>query len=443
MIKHTLLLIALLGFLCAKAQYITTIAGGGSSIPGNGGTATNCTLLGPTSIAVDAAGNVYICERDGHRVRKVSTDGIITTIAGTGMPGITGNGGSATTALLFEPYCIAVGADYMIYIGDQSGVRKINTSGIISIFAGTSVQGYNGDGIPATDAHLNVASGIATDTHGNVYISDMFNHRIRKVDAAGYIHTIAGTGTAGYSGDSGLATDAAINSPIGIVCVNDNTIYITDYENDRIRRVDSAGIITSVAGNGVSAYNGDGGSATAASLNRPISTATDAAGNLYISDGLNHVVRKVDKFGIITTYAGQGVNPGFSGDGGAATAAKFLGPTGIFVSKTGDLYVCDYNNKRVRLITETLLSLSSNTLLNSSLSIYPVPTNGDLTINITTAISSVATVVITDVLGRVVQEMKLPTNTPMNMQLAAPTGAYNISADLLEGTITKRFIVLK
>lgn len=441
--KHSLLFVILFTFFTARAQIITTVAGGGSSIPGNGGPATACALSSPSGIAVDASGNLYICDRNEHRVRKVTPAGVISTIAGTGVPGTSGNGGPATAALLYQPYCIAVSADAIIYIGDQSGVRKINTSGIITLFAGTTVQGYNGDGILATNAQLSVPGGIATDAIGNVYISDVYNHRIRKVDTAGYITTIAGTGTAGYSGNNGLATAAKISSPTGIQYASDNNIYIADYLNHCVRKIDPSGIITTIAGNGIAGFSGDNDPATAAALNGPINTATDTLGNLYITDGNNHTIRKVDPLGVITTFAGQPSLSGFSGDGGPATAAKFNGPTGIAISNSGDMYISDYSNFRIRLISNTVLSTSSHSLSLTDLAIYPVPTHGHFTIHFTTSTSVTAKVVITDLQGRVVHQQLTQSNAPTSIVTTAPTGIYFISVHTHLGTITKELTIVK
>jgi hypothetical protein len=271
----------------------------------------------------------------------------IVTVAGKTI--FDGDGGPATAALLSNPFSGIFDSSGNFYIADRSNhrVRKVDTSGIITTFAGNGIVGFSGDGGPATAAQFNFPSALAFDSSGSLYISDLLNHRVRKVDSWGIITTVAGTGIAGFSGDGGLATAARLNGPRGVAFDSLGTLYIADQNNHRVRNVDASGFITTVAGNGIVGFSGDGGLATAAQLNFPGDIAFDSLGNLYIADRSNHRVRKVETSGIITTVAGNGV-AGFSGDGGAATAAQLNNPIGVAVDSSDNLYISDTGNVRIR-----------------------------------------------------------------------------------------------
>ncbi len=279
---------------------------------------------------------------------------VMTTIAGSGSVGYWGDTGPATASALDSPGCVAIDGYGNIYISDQLNncVRKVNAAGIITTIAGTGAPGYNGDTMAATAAQLNSNWGIAADHYGNVYVADQNNNRIRKVDTLGMITTIAGTGVAGFSGDNGPALNARISHPIGIAVDKRGNVYIGDADNYRVRRVDTAGIITTIAGVGSGGYSGDGGAATAAHIEFMWGLATDAAGYVYICDGTNNRVRRADPApgGLITTVAGNGYI-GADGDGGAATAAKMNLPTGVFVNSAGEIFIADCGNNRVRRVT--------------------------------------------------------------------------------------------
>jgi PKD repeat protein len=334
---------------------ITTVAGTGTAgYSGDGGQATSTQLNYPLGVTVDAQGIVYVADTSNNRVRKI-TGGIITTIAGTGTAGFAGDGGQATSAQLNVPGGVAVDAQGNVYIADEDNhrVRKVS-GGIITTIAGTGVAGYSGDGGQATSALLNFPHGVTVDAQGNVFIVDTDNHRVRKVDSAGNITTVAGNGTAGFAGDGGQATSAELNFPRQVAVDAQENLYIADTDNHRVRKV-SGGIITTFAGTGVAGFSGDGGQATSALLNFPRGVALDAAGNLYISED-NHRIRKVTG-GIITTIAGTGV-AGFAGDGGAGTSAQLDFPWGLAVDANGNLYIGDEYNHRVREIENKLPTAS-------------------------------------------------------------------------------------
>jgi len=335
----------LLGASPAQAQgIITTAAGNGQhGYSGDGGPATAASLSWPYGVAVDAAGNLYIADHDNDRIRKVTLGGTISTAAGGGSGG---DGGPATAAWLVQPSGVAVDAAGNLYIAEtvHDRIRKVTPGGTITTVAG---GGSGGDGGPATAASLWMPSGVAVDAVGNLYIADTGNNRIRKVTPAGTITTVAGGGS---GGDGGPATAACLASPGGVAVDATGNLYIADSNNYRIRKVTPAGVITTAAGNGQPGYSGEGGPATAASMGRPAGVAVDAAGNLYIADPLVDRICKVAPGGTITTVAGNYM-PGYSGEGGPATAASLKWPLGVAVDSAGNLYIADRDNNRIRKVS--------------------------------------------------------------------------------------------
>ena len=328
---------------------IETVAGTGTSgFSGDGGPATAAQLSWPEGVALDAAGNLYIADITS-RIRKVGVDGNISTVAGTGIFGFSGDGGPATSAQLSWPESVAVDTAGNLYIADLRNyrIRKVDATGVISTVAGTGIFGYSGDGGPATSAQLANLYSVAVDSAGNLYIAG--NHHIRKVDAStGNISTVAGSGEQGYSGDGGPATAAQLTFPDGVEVDAAGNLYIADTGNRCIRKVDIDGNISTIAGTGTRGFSGDGGPATAAQLRWPRGVAVDTAGNLYITDG--NRIRRVDTDGNISTIAGTGTE-GFSGDGGPATAAQLAHPYDMVLDAAGNLYIADYSNNRIRRLT--------------------------------------------------------------------------------------------
>ena len=360
---------------------ITTVAGGGYF--GDGVPVTNTFFGNPASLAFDSAGNLFIADSFGPTVRKVGTNGIIHTVAGGGTnsygghSGYAGDGGPATNALLSSPSGIAVDAAGNLYIADYANhaIRKVSTSGIICTIAGGLTNnsgpypGFSGDGGPATSAALAYPLGVALDQRGNLYIADTFNERVRKIDTNGIITTVVGGGF--VLGDGGQATNAMLDFPVTVVLDKGGRIFISDYNNRRIRKVDTNGIISTIAGNGTyGSYDnlGDGGPATNAAFSYSMGLVPDTDGNLYFIDWSHDRVRKVDAAGIITSVAGNG-DGGFAGDGGPATNASLWfynndHNSGLTLDQAGNLYIADTFNNRVREVL--LAGLPTLTVTNAA-----------------------------------------------------------------------------
>ncbi len=332
---------------------ITTIAGiGTGGFSGDGGQATSAQLNSPLGVAVDQGGNVYVADVLNNRVRRITPAGQIATIAGTGTAGFSGDGGQATSAQLNTPYGVAVASNGDVYIADVNNnrVRRVTSAGTISTVAGTGTATSTGDGGQATSATLFAPIGVALDASGNLYVSELGAHKVRRVTTAGVISTFAGNGTAGATGDGGQATSAQLNNPLGVAVDAGGNVYIADVANNKIRRVTAQGTITTFAGTGTAGASGDGGPATAAQVNTPYGVAVDAAGSLYIGDTGNHKIRRVTTAGTITTVAGTGAI-GATGDGGPASSATLSTPTGVAVGRDGSLYLSVTGAHRVRKIT--------------------------------------------------------------------------------------------
>ncbi len=347
---------------------IITVAGNGTqAYAGDNGPAISAEIYSVTSVTVDSAGNFYIADEMNNRVRKVDINGIITTVAGNGIQGYGGDGGPATGAQLNHPTGVRLDSAGNLYIAEYLGnrIRKVDVNGIITTVAGNGGCCYSGDGGPAINAELNYPSDVAVDINGNLYIADVDNERVRKVDVNGIITTFAGNGNQGYSGDGGPATQAELSEPDSVEVGPWGALYILDYGNSAVRVVNSAGVITTVAGTGVRGYTADGGQAIASELDIPQGLAVDTAGDFYIAETGSDRVRKVDVNGILTTVAGNSncsVGYCFSGDGGSATIAELNGPGGVAVDSAGNLYITDNVNARIRKVNVATSALSFGAL---------------------------------------------------------------------------------
>ena len=335
----------------ASGRIVTKAGDGTAGFSGDGGSSTAARLNAPGSVAVDAAGNVYFADTGNNRVRRIDASGVVTTVAGSGITGSSGDGGSAVLAQLNGPFGICIDAAGNLYIADErnSRIRRVNAAGIITTIAGTGIAGFSGDGGQATQAAMNFPQAVTVDPSGNLYIADTRNLRVRRVNPAGVISTIAGTGMRGFTGDGGQATLAQMRAPHGLAIDPAGNLLIADYGNNEVRRVDARGVITRIAGSALPAGSDEGGFATAAVLAHPRSVAVDAHGSFFISDWNNNRVLKVTAGGIVTTIAGTRT-PGFSGDGGPGAQAQLIGPHGIAVDAAGNVYITDQMNQRVRRV---------------------------------------------------------------------------------------------
>ena len=323
---------------------------------GDRGPAIQSVLTLPSAVAVDKKGNIFIAERGGNRIRRIDaqTD-IITTIAGTGRRSYSGDGGPAAQAEISIPECLAFDARGNLYFTDRgnSRIRRVDAAtGIITTVAGTGVRGYSGDGGPAARAEISSPYGIALDRDGHIFFADTENQCYRRIDArTGIITTVAGNGQRGFSGDGGPATEASFSRPHVLTIDSSGNLILGDSFNQRIRKVERAtGIITTIAGTGEQGFSGDGGPATKASFKYFGGLVLDSKGNLFITDGVNNRIRKIAaRTGIITTVAGTG-EKSFGGDGGPALQAQISWPYGIALDGEENIIFADWENNRVRRI---------------------------------------------------------------------------------------------
>jgi trimeric autotransporter adhesin len=415
-------------FNLCNAQTVYAFAGSGNGgFGGDGATAVSALFQTPSAVAVDPSGNVYIADSYNARIRKINTAGTISTFAGTGTSGFSGDGGPATLAQLNMPYWISLDPSGNVYVSDffNSRIRKINSSGVISTIAGTGAGGFSGDGGAAINAQINCPAGMAIDAAGNLYFADGCNQRVRKINQAGVISTVAGTGTFGYSGDGGPATSAQLYSPAGIALDASGNLYISESMNRRIRKITPGGTISTIAGTGGLGTSGNNGAATSANLS-PAGMVFDSSGNLYIADPTNHNIRKIDPSGIITTYAGTGI-AGLAGDGGPAISAQFKGPGDIAIDLTGIFYIADTGNNRIRKIcSSNCLStgLTSITETAQSEPVFPNPNNGRFTVHYEAAGKDVEFIV-TNVFGQKIHTQKISETTSVIQIEGITTGLYN------------------
>lgn len=446
-LRHALLSAAFLFISnCISAQIIKTIAGNGTAgYSGDGGPATAAELNQPFGIKTDNAGNVYFSDFSGNRIRKISTTGVITTIAGGGSA-VPGDGGPATNAMINTPVGVVQDATGNLYFSDlgNARIRKVTTSGIISTIAGTGVAGFSGDGGQATAAQVNYPNGMAIDVAGNLYFTEEANQRVRKISTTGIISTVAGSGPIGlgsgaYSGDGGPATAARLNRPYGVYADRHSNIFIADGWNNVVREVDASGNISTVAGGG--STSGVNIPATAAQLNVIIDVVTDTFGNLYISEGNGCRVLKVNTSGTLKLIAGNGTC-GYSGDGGVDTAAEVNHPGGIALSACGNIFIADWANNRVREVT-----FCAPTFVNdipapgeSTIQVYPNPSSGMFTVMLSSYTEEPVTITVINILGQKVKECSGLTNKATDIQVNQP-GIYFIMASSLHENAEAKLIV--
>ncbi|TEB05929.1 Chitinase A1 precursor [Pelotomaculum schinkii] len=412
---------------------VSTVAGTGiNGYAGDGGPAVSAQISSVYGLAVDSAGNIYIPDQYNHRVRKIDTDGNISTVAGTGNSGYSGDGGSALNADLKAPTAVAVDSSGNLYIAGYRSyrIRKVDASGNISTVVGTGSSGYAGDDGPAVNAQISsYVYGLAVDGAGNLYIADSNNYRIRKVDNNGNISTLAGTGSNGYSGDGGPAVSAQISQVYQLAVDSAGNLYFADSQNNRIRKVDTAGVISTVAGNGAGGFGGDGGPATAGQLDYPHGVTVDSAGNIYIADSNNQRIRKVDASGNISTLAGSGTYGFYDG---LATAAEFFSPYGVAIDGTGKLYIADNSNYRIRLVKSVEFDPTIPSWPDRTFTVSDLTATG-LTLNWNPAADDVAVTGYRIYEGTTLLTPDLVTTTTYNVSGLTQNTSYTFTVQAVDG----------
>jgi sugar lactone lactonase YvrE len=387
--KKNFSLLSIVFFLNAKAQVVSTFAGSTAGFAD--GTATAAKFSGPYGVAVDAAGNVYLADSGNNRIRKITAAGVVSTLAGSGVAGFAE--GAGNTAQFDQPFGVAVDAAGNVIVGDTGNnrIRKITAAGVVSTLAG-SIEG-NVDATGSA-AQFNRPGGVAIDAAGTVFVADAWNHLIREISAAGVVSTLAGS-TLGFA--DGTGTAAQFNYPEGVAVDAAGNVYIADGSNNRIRKITSAGVVSTLAGS-TQGY-GDGTGA-AAQFHLPIGVAADAAGNVFVADDLNHRIRIISPSGVVTSAAGSGI-AGFAD--GAGTSAKFGYPHAVAADASGNIFVADTNNNRIRKITGTLGTASYQP--ENQVLVYPNPATS--IINVESGDISGGKVVLFDLNGRALQSKNI------------------------------------
>ena len=441
--KIRAILIIVLFISCSSfAQIITTVAGNGLlSNTGDGGLATAAQINYPIGGVFDKQGNFYFATSStGNTVRKITPDGYISTVAGTGESGFSGDNGLATSAKLKGPHAVAIDSLGNIYIADAGNnrVRKVNVSdGTITTVAGNGVAAYSGDGGAATTAGILSPLGICIDKVGNLYVGEHVNGRVRKINTSGIITTVVGTATLYNSAGGGLADTTAIVGATGLCIDEAGNLYVANWHS-RVYKVNTSGIITTVVGTGESGYSGDGGLATNAKT-VPYAIAVDRTGNLYIAEYNHNRIRIVNSAGIITTIAGNGVS-GFTGDGGDAVNAQIYFPAGVAVDTCNNLYISDNRNHRIRKISfnpdcipTSVKDVSTNH--DVFVKLYPNPTNS----NVTVEGKGIRSVAVWNVVGQVMSEQVYKKTDKVAVDISnLPPGVYMVRVnDAWVGKVVK------
>ena len=418
------------------AQTVTTIAGNGMQGYGGDGsqaTAASVKLNGPNQLAKDAAGNIYFSDEENSVIRKVSTSGVISTVAGNGTAGYMGDNGPATAAELANPDGIAVDASGNIYISDwyNNVIRKVSAAGIITTIAGTGTSGFSGDAGPATAAQIYGPGHMAFDHSGNLCFAEYYNNCIRKINASGMISTIAGVGgVGGYIMDGGPATNAHLSAPEGIAFDAAGNMFIIDSHNNLVRKVNTSGMISTVAGDSTVGwgYGGDGGPALHAQFHWPSDIALDATGNIYVADYTNLVIRRINTAGVVSTIVGTG-GWVYNGEGHTGTTANIGNPTGVLVSGS-TLYFSDPQNSRVRKIGVSTVAVPEIGAENGAALVYPNPNNGAFTLSgKATTTEGHVKMTLEDIGGRVLMTNNIPVEkglfrTEINVENLLTPGTY-------------------
>ena len=438
--------LAAMGFCSSplSAQVINTYAGSGiGGYAGDNGPAWLAAFNRCSGVAVDGAGNVYVADKNNNVVRKINNLGIITTFAGNDTAGYGGDGGPANMAMLNSPCAVTTDAAGNVYIADAGNnvIRIVDVAGGINTYAGNDTAGYTGDGFSADQASLSSPQGIAMGGSGNLYIADAMNHVIRMVDAGGIISTVAGSGTFGFSGDGGAPTDAQLSNPSGVALDPAGNLYIADINNHVVRKVIAdSGIIRTFAGNHTSGFAGDGGNATAAQLSFPSSVSIDNAGSVYITDQGNNTVRRVDALGMISRFAGNRTN-GYTGDGWWAADAELNSPSCVLADGSGKIYIADNGNNVIRLVTPGIAGVTP-VAGATGIKVFPNPSTGTFTLQLPQT-GKEATVSVLDVAGNVVAAKVIEASTQsttMSLNII-PAGNYLLQVTSGDKTYKEKLVI--
>jgi trimeric autotransporter adhesin len=443
------------GNRCSAQVIISSVAGNGvAGYMGDGTLASGAEVFFPFNVAIwrdgsdvnfDASGNMIFSDQQNNVIRSVNSSGIISTVIGDNTATALGDGGPASAAGLNAPAGIAVDASGNIYICDYNNslIRKVtHATNIISSIAGNGTAGYSGDGAAANAAAIGTPAGITLDAAGNIYFSDHSNNVVRKITiATGIISTVAGGGT--IVADGGPATACALSQPQALLVDAAGNIYIADYGNNEVRKVDhTTGIISAFAGNGSTTATTDGVVATSTAVAAPRGLTYDSKGNMYISSGTNYI-RKVNTSNIIYTIAGTGAAT-FSGDGGSPALAALNYPSRIRINGLGDMYIIDDANMRVRKIS-LHLSLEANTATaqRRCLQALPNPSNGNFILTVNSPAMEPVKVTFTDMTGRKVKELEINSNQATEVSLTLAPGVYEVNACTAKEAFTEKVVIAR
>lgn len=415
------ILLSFFFFVNAKAQYVSTFAGSTQGFVN--GTATTAKFNWPMGIAIDTEGTIFVVDSANYVIRKITSAGVVSTFAGSGIGGFAD--GIASVAQFNGIDGLAVDTAGNVYVADTNNhrIRKISAAGVVSTLAG-STQGYaNGTG---TAARFNNPSGVAVDAAGNVFVTDTFNYRIRKITPAGVVSTLAGSGIAGFANGSGTA--AQFNKTYGIAVNDTGSIFVADALNHRVRKITASGVVTTFAGSVYGYANGNG---TAAKFSYPYGITVDATDNVYVTDAEDNRIRKITIAGMVSTLAGSGIG-GFAD--GIGTTAQFINPCGVTVDAVGSVFISDATNHRIRKITN---SLSTADYHQNQVLIYPNPVSSIINVDLGDSIAS--KVILFDMNGRVMQTENIVNSSGIEISNLA-NGMYLMQITTDKGVVSKKIV---